>query len=93
VLLIGNCGTLSVMSLYPQKADIRLQRDIGRDWPFATKVQRSKNTYAPALVGVGYEWRIHDTRWQRDGKSDRLGRLCAPMRHCRERARPRVGSG
>jgi hypothetical protein len=52
-----------------------LQRNIGRDRPIATKVQRSKKTYAPALVGVGYEWRIHDARWQRDGKSARLGAL------------------
>jgi hypothetical protein len=60
------------MSLCPQKAGIRLQRNMGRDGSIATKVQRSINSYAPALVGVGYAWRIHDARWQRDGKSDRL---------------------
>src|ERR1700685_1349509 len=67
------------MSLCPQKAGIRLQCNIGRHGPIAgpiaTKVQRSKSAYAPALVGVGYEWRIHDSRWQGDGKSERLRAL------------------
>ena len=59
----------------PRIADTKANSRRDRFGPIATKVQRIKNTCALDLVKVGNDWRIHDTRWQRDGKSDRLRAL------------------
>jgi hypothetical protein len=75
VLLIGNCGTLSVMSLCPQKSGHSIAAQYRSRWAIRDQSAAQQNAYAPALVRVGYEWRIHDARWQRDGKSARLGAL------------------